>query len=153
MRSVKTGLVVVVLSGFGVASAVTGCSADGGGGGVTEQPEAAPPATTNEHTTPPPDGGGAQDSKKDAPKDSPTDRTTTTDKSVPDVKPDVPKDTGSTNADATAGSACPAVNTIARRDCGLCGFQLALCEQTADGGLEWSTWGFCQNEVAGGCVP
>ena len=51
------------------------------------------------------------------------------------------------------GSPCSIANEVQQQDCGLCGFQKRACLAGGDGGFVWSAWGFCQNQVVGGCDP
>ena len=121
-----------------------------------------------------PEDGGTDQSTQDASVDSGKDAGK--DSTVIDAQPDVAKDTGSdvvtdgamdANDGATdggdagdagdgglppVGSPCNTANEIQQQDCGLCGYQKRAC-LPGDGGLYWSDWGFCQNQVVNGCDP
>jgi hypothetical protein len=149
MRSVTSGLVLVAFAAGGVALAVVGCSADGS----QEIIEPAPATTestqpVNPPPPPPPttdDGGGRRDAGRDGTTDARADT------GRPDVAVDAPRDTGTPVS--PPGTPCTTPNAIQRQACGICGEQLGVCEPAPDGGYVWSQFGFCQNEVAGGCQP
>ncbi len=128
---------------------------------------------SGDDTTNPEDSGvdqSTQDASVDSGKDAGKDST------VIDAQPDVAKDTGSDATDGATdattdgatdggdagdagdgglppvGSPCNTANEIQQQDCGLCGFQKRAC-LPGDGGLVWSDWGFCQNQVVNGCDP
>jgi hypothetical protein len=51
------------------------------------------------------------------------------------------------------GSACSPQNSTQQQPCGLCGVQNRVCLAPDGGTPVWQPWGFCQMEVANGCVP
>jgi hypothetical protein len=140
MRSLKSGLVAVAISGLFVGLAIAGCTADGGGADLgTDQP-ATDPSDNGGAQLPPPSqsssgGSGPVDAGK---KDS--------------GKSDAAVDAGPPPPDA--GDPCTKADDVATRPCGACGTQQALCTAADDAGaLKWSDYGVCSGEVAGGCIP
>lgn len=136
MRSLKSGLLALVLAGLFGCAAVAGCSADGGGSGITEsdptEPEPGaslpPPSTQN--------GGG-------------------TDAAAPPKKTDA----GKTDSGADAGppppnpgDACTTLNAKASKKCGKCGTAEAICIDDGSGKGKWSDYGQCESEM-GTCTP
>jgi hypothetical protein len=165
MRTTKTAFFLFGATAF--ASVIAACSASS----VGVEDEGNLPAEEED--------AAADTGKKDAGKDtgpSRPDATTNTDSgnkpdAVADAKPDntVVPEAGSDAADAAVdapadviaadaslppvGAACATANEIQTQACGMCGTQSRVCKADADGGLVWHAWGFCQNEVVGGCVP
>jgi hypothetical protein len=168
MSSTKS---VLVLLGLGVlgANVALGCSSTTGAG-FDDIDDSGPGAALPET--------GSPTQKADSSVPSADDASLGEDSSTPPIYTDAGSD-GDANkgtdgasllADAEAGSPdasqpdagaegspCPTNNQVGTQSCGLCGYQSRLCapRDPADPAspLVWQEWGFCQNEVAGGCVP
>jgi hypothetical protein len=140
MRSLKSGLFAIALTGLLGTAAVVGCSAEGGGATTTEDQAPTEPGSSGsvvpprgEDEDPPPDAGKTDASKKDS-----------------GPKPEAGVDAGP--PPPVAGTACPTLNAIAQKTCGACGKSETVCLDEG-GTKKWSVYGACQNELAGGCVP
>ena len=163
MRSVKSAFVLVALAAVG-GCVVVACSADG------TSPEITGTDSGGDSTPGTPDGSGATPDDMDS-----GDQPDTTTQPVEDSGHDAyvtheagkdtgPHDTGVDARDAQlveaggdagpAGSACATKDSVQKQTCGFCGFQTRVCEPNTDGGANvWQQWGFCQAEVAQGCLP
>jgi hypothetical protein len=124
------------------------------GGLEAALPESAPHPGPDGAVPSKPDSGGIVPPLADA---SPSpDASPVPDASMPDADA-AASDAGPDAASADAGppgSACPTKDAIQEQACGLCGTQSRLCAPNSAGSPNvWQPWGFCQNEVADGCVP
>ena len=148
---------LLVLFGVGVvvANAAAACSSDPVGfdepveaGPQVSLPEAGPGKVDGslggDSSLPPTDAAVDVDVTADAGFDAPQD-------SAPEAEtgpPDAGGDAGATGAPCSPGGG------VGKETCGLCGFSTRLCGPSTPGGPNvWQPWGFCQSEVAGGCVP
>jgi hypothetical protein len=137
MRSLKSGLIALAISGVFGAAAVVGCSASGDSGGIGQDGTGTDPNVTPPSNVLPPENPGG------------------------DPPPDPVKDAGKkdTGVDAgppppNPGDPCPKADAIAKKPCGACGTAEAICTGDAEAGtLKWSEYGQCQGEIAGGCTP
>lgn len=167
MSSKKSVLVLVGLGVLG-ANIALGCSATTGGGFDDGEdsglgaalPEAGPANATIDGSAPviPTDSGPGQDDATAPGADAGADANKGTDASVTDASADAEAGSDASASDAGAeGSPCPVKDQVAQQSCGLCGFQTRLCAPSDRSNPAspntWQPWGFCQNEVAGGCVP
>jgi len=140
MRSFKSGLLALAISGLFTTAAFVGCSADGGS---TITPEQDPTDPGPGAVLPPPSGGDDDDDvdsdsgKKDAGKADSGKKDATVDAGPP---PPVP------------GTACTVDSETRDRACGACGKQKTVCLDEGTG-KKWTEYGACENEIAGGCVP
>jgi hypothetical protein len=137
MRSLKSGLVTIALSGGLGLAAVVGCSADGGLE-ITDPTQNTNPTEGEGNTVVPPGSGtpdpGTPDAgKKDAGKDA-------------GKKPDAAVDAGPPPPEP--GTACTTVDQVATKKCGKCGEAAALCQSDKT----WSVYGACEAET-GECNP
>ncbi len=153
-------------------AALAACSADAGSGsGVGDDSGTADGSSTDDASTN--HDAGAHDSTtttdSSAHMDSTTADTSTADTSTADTSSadtstadTSTSDTGTTDATSDAmgdsglpptGSACSPQNSTQQQSCGLCGVQNRVCLAPDGGTPVWQQWGFCQNEVANGCVP
>ena len=168
MRSVKS---VLFLLGAGAiaANAIIGCNGDDTRVGYDESedagsraalPETGSPSPSPTDTTPTDDppstkDGGPSDADADAASDASdsSDGSGDTNRPAPDAGELMPPP----DPDAGApGSACPTKDAIQQQPCGLCGVQYRLCapnDSQPGSPNVWQPWGFCQNELVGGCVP
>jgi hypothetical protein len=146
MRSLKSGLVVIALSGLFGTVAVVGCSAEGTGGVLAVENDPTAPAPTGGSKLPPrgedptpgvSDGGKTDGGKKDGgPKAE----------AGVDAGPPPP----------VAGAACSTPNAIVKKPCGACGTTETVClDDGKDAGTgTWSPYSLtCVDEIPGGCVP
>jgi hypothetical protein len=169
MRSVRSAFFFLSVTAL-MGGAIGACSASG----VGIEDEGALPDEEDDDAAA--DTGTKRDAGKDTGKaDAPSnavdsgkpDATTADakpDNSVPDTgtgtsdaAPDAPKDAPADVIPADAalppvGSPCATANEIQNQACGMCGTQSRVCKDSGSG-LVWHAWGFCQNEVVGGCVP
>jgi len=139
MRSLKTGLTAIAISGLLTTAAIVGCSADGGSTIATEAEPTdpgtgaqLPPPSENPDNTPADSGSGTK-------KDSGTGKT---DSGV-DAGPPPP----------VAGTACTKVDEIKYKTCGACGKASTVCLDDGTGKKTWSDYSACEGELAGGCIP
>lgn len=142
MRSLKSGLFAIALSGLFGTVAVIGCSASGGDDGIgtgelPTEPTADPPAVL-----PPPS----------APVTGDMDSGTKADANKKDAapKPEAGVDAGP--PPPVEGTACTTLNEIGKKNCGACGKAETVC-LAGPTGNKWSAYGSCNNELVGGCVP
>jgi hypothetical protein len=139
--------------GLGAALALAGCATEDTGTGdggpdasdmdVTTMDVVVPPKDAGKDNTQPPVDSGQDTGAMDAGTDADNDGGTVT-------------DAGSDAGDAglpPVGSACNVPNQVQSQPCGICGTQYRACLAGGDGGYVWGPWGFCQNEVVGGCDP
>jgi hypothetical protein len=156
MRPLKPRYLLLAAAALAACNLVVACTADG------------TPTVDDDSGTPEGDsGGGGGDSSpgtdSTVPNDSGVDSTVPgkdsgekdtgqKDTSTPDVHEAGPPDTGADMG--PPGSPCLVSTGIEQQGCGLCGYQTRVC-LAADGGTSgvWGNWGFCQSEVANGCVP
>jgi hypothetical protein len=148
MRSLKSRLLGYgAVAVFGIA-VVVGCSASGDTGDLTQ---AAP--------TEPTDNGGKQLGQSAPSTDQPSTTDNSTDGTEPehigssDGGPSTPttKDAGPSAPDP--GQACPTIDYIFKRTCGVCGSQEARCfaNDAGTGGFV-GPYNDCHDEKVGGCV-
>lgn len=139
MRSLKSGLIAIALTGIFGTVAVIGCSADGAGTGIeteTDPVEPTPgsgsvvPPRGNEPEPPPVTDAG---SKKDA---SP--------------KPEAGVDAGP--PPPVEGTTCTTPDKIVKKKCGVCGEAETVCLDDGTG-AKWSPYGQCTKELPNGCTP
>ncbi len=136
MRSLKTGLAAIGISGVLIAAVIGGCSADGGATVDTPpDPTQDPPGAT---LPPPSDNNDNQGKDSGATKDSGKDSGSS--------KPDTGVDAGP--PPPTPGTACAKADEVKDKPCGACGKAQTVCI-----GGKWSDYGACQGELAGGCIP
>jgi hypothetical protein len=140
MRSLKSGLVMIAVSGGFAVAAIVGCSAEGTSSDLAEPTQELAPTEDPGAVLPPSsDATGAADAGKTAAKDA--------------GKPKADASSGGGPVDAgppppTPGTACTAVNAIASKACGKCGEAQALCQSNKT----WSQYGACEAE-SGECTP
>lgn len=140
MRSLKTGLFAIAISGVVFAAAMGGCSADGGSTVVTE-PEPTDPGSSGAVLPP---EGEKPDNKVDSGTDSGKKADSgKTDSGPPDAGPPPP----------VAGTACTKADEIKTKACGACGKASTVCLDDGTGKLKWSEYSACENELVGGCIP
>lgn len=138
MRSLKSGLVTLAVSGgFGLA-AVVGCSADGASVDITDPTTEQNPTEGDNTYLPPsstPDPGSTtQDAGKTSNKDA--------------GKPKVDAGFDAGPPPPEPGTACTTVDQVATKACGKCGEASALCQTDKT----WSVYGACEQET-GECTP
>jgi hypothetical protein len=136
MRSLKSGLATIAVSGGFAVAAIVGCSAEGTSSDLEPTQEQAPTEDPGA-VLPPSDATGAVDAGKAAAKDAGKPKADASGGPV-DAGPPPP----------TPGTACTAVNTIATKACGKCGEAQALCQSSKT----WSPYGPCEAE-SGECTP
>jgi hypothetical protein len=138
MRSVKSGLIALAVSGFLGMAAVVGCSASGGGDSSDTSP------------TDPNAEGGSVPLAPQGPEPPPA------------PGPDGGKDSGKHDSGYDAGppppnpgDPCTKADSFASKPCGACGTAQAICQGDPDAGmpLVWSDYGQCMGELMGGCTP
>jgi hypothetical protein len=147
MRSLKSSLFAIALSGLFGTAAVVGCSASGGDSGIGTEgeptdPMMMDPGSSGGSKLPPPskddgshmDAGGTDSGKKDS-----------------GPKPEAGVDAGP--PPPVEGTPCPTLNAIGSKKCGACGTSETVCLDDGSGKGKWSMYGACNNELAGGCVP
>jgi hypothetical protein len=140
MRSLKSGVIAIALSGLFGTIAVIGCSASGDGG--IDQ-ETLPTESGSSGAVLPPqsddDNDGTDAGKKEAGKDAAPKK-----EAGVDAGPPPPVE----------GDACPTLNALGKKKCGACGTAETVClEEGTTGKGKWSAYGSCNNELAGGCTP
>jgi hypothetical protein len=140
MRSLKSGLLSVIFTGFCGTAAIIGCSAEGESDLIEDQ-SATDPETDS--TQLPPSNPGTSSGGSSSGSTGATDGGT---------KKDAAKDAGPPPPEP--GDPCTKVDEIFKRSCGACGKQEAVCLGGGDaGGGTVSDYGVCENEVEGGCIP
>jgi hypothetical protein len=141
MRSLKSSLYVIALSGIFGTVAIVGCSADGGGAGIDTE---ASPTEPGSGSVVPPRGDDTSNTASDGGPTTPK------------------KDGGTTKAEAgvdagppppVEGDACPKLNEIGKKACGACGTAKTVCLDDGTGKGTWSPYGTCEGELVGGCTP
>ncbi len=140
MRSLKSGLIALAISGVFGTAAVVGCSASGDSGVVDDTSGTQPTGDNPPPNTLPPENPGSvpPGDNKDAGKDS--------------GKKDSGVDAGP--PPPNPGDPCTKADALAKKPCGACGTQEAICTGDPEAGtLKWSDYGQCQGEIAGGCTP
>ncbi len=159
MTSTKS---VFVLLGVGTVGAciAAGCSASsptGFGEAPAEKETVLPsnPAKGKDASTGPTSQNDASDTKEDAsvnPRDAEADTFVPEKDAEAEASVDATTDAGADASTDPPGSPCATNGLVGQQACGLCGFQTRLCAMSDDA-LVWQPWGFCQNEVVGGCTP
>lgn len=142
MRSLKTGLLTIAITGFFGMAAIVGCSADGSSDLIEDPGSATEPDDTAGSTLPPSNPGTGGSTSKDA-------GATKKDAGKKDA---APKDAGP--PPPQPGDACTKIDEIFKKSCGKCGSQEAVCLASADGGATGSVsaYGPCLGET-GQCIP
>lgn len=140
MRSLKSGLVTIAVSGGFALAAIVGCSAEGTSGEVLDPTQEQTPTEDPGAVLPPPsnDAKGPADAGKATAKDAGKPKSDASSGGAVDAGPPPP----------TPGTACTAVNAIASKACGKCGEAQALCQTNKT----WSQYGACEAET-GECSP
>lgn len=143
MRSLKSGLIAIALTGIFGTAAVVGCSADGGGSGIDTESDPTVPEPGSSGSVVPPrtdDGAQAQDAGK-----------TDSGKKDSGTKAEAGFDAGP--PPPVEGASCPTLNAIGKKTCGACGTAETVCLDDGTGKGKWSPYGSCNNELTNGCIP
>jgi hypothetical protein len=154
MRSLKSGVLSVLLAGLAGVGIVVGCSAQGATRDLDPNGNANPTEPTSSKLPPrgetPPegpaddedeefyDGGKGDAGRKDGGKDAGKDAAKEGGSAGPPPPP------------PNTGESCPLPNAILRRSCGLCGTQDARCLASTN---KVGEYGPCRDEILDGCYP
>lgn len=139
MRSLKSGLIAIALSGLFGTAAVVGCTADGGGSGIDMEADPTNPDPDGGSVVPPRDEDFGDAGHADAGK-----------KKDSGPKAEAGVDAGP--PPPVEGTACTALNKIGKKSCGMCGFAETVCLDDGTGKGTWSPYGECGSEQ-GSCLP
>lgn len=145
------GIGLVSLTGMTLFGAAAGCTAEGSDETVTDPTPVEPEPKDPEHKDPEPtpiSNSSSSSSTSSSSSGSMPTKDAAADGAA--TKPDAKADSGPVGPVVpSAGDTCTAAGTLFEKKCGFCGRQEAVCE--TDNTV--SEYGFCHDEVAGGCEP